>query len=50
MRRSALKNKFYKLKSLEDENAFKKPRNFCNRLYKREKRKYFNSLSLKDNR
>ena len=49
MRRSASKkNKFYKSISLEDENAFKKQRNFCNRLYKREKRKYFNSLNLKD--
>ena len=42
-----LKNKFYKSKSFEDENAFKKQRNFCIRLYKREKRKYFNSLNLK---
>ena len=48
MRRSALKNKFYKSKSFEDENAFRKQRNFCNRLYKREKRKYFNSLNLND--
>ena len=48
MRRPALKNKFYKSKSLQDENAFKKQRNFCNMLYKREKRKYFNSLNLKD--
>ena len=41
MRRSALKNKFYKSKSLEGQDAFRKQRNFCNRLYKREKRKYF---------
>ena len=46
MRRSALKNKFHKSKSLEDRNAFRKQRNFCDRLYKREKRKYFNSLNL----
>ena len=48
MRRSALKNKFYKCNSFQEENAFKKQRHFCNRLYKREKRKYFNSLNLKD--
>ena len=48
MRRSALKNKCYKSKSLEDDNAFKKQSNFCNRLYNNEKRKYFNSLNLKD--
>ena len=46
MRRSALKNKFYKIKTFEYQNAFRKQRNFCNRLYKREKRKYFNSLNL----
>ena len=33
MRGSALKNKLYKSKYLEDENAFKKQRNFWNRLY-----------------
>ena len=46
MRRSALENKYHKSKSLDDRNAYKKQRNFCNRLYKREKRKYFNNLNL----
>ena len=48
MRRSALEKKYFKSKSLGDKYAFKKHRNFCNRLYKREKRKYFNNLNLKD--
>ena len=44
----ALKNKFYKSKSIEDEMAFMKQRNFCNRLCKKERRKYFNSRNLKN--
>ena len=48
MKRSALQNRYYNLKSLDDQNNFKKQRNYCNRLYKREKRKYFNSLNIKN--
>ena len=48
MKRSALENKYHKSKCLEDRNSYKKQRNFCNRLYKREKRKYFNNLNLND--
>ena len=47
MSRSFLQNKFYKSKRLEDKVNFKKQRNYCNRLYKKEKRKYFNNLDLK---
>ena len=48
MKRSALENKYYKSKSLEDKQAYKKQRNYSNRLFKREKRNYFNNLSLKE--
>ena len=48
MKRSALEKRYYKSKSLVDEQAFKKQRNYCNRLYKREKRNYFNNLNLKE--
>ena len=48
MLRSALENKYYKSKSLEYKQAYKKQRNYCNRLYKREKRNYFNNLNLKE--
>ena len=48
MTRSALQKRFYKSKCLEDKYAFKKQRNYCNRLYKRERRKYFNNLNLKN--
>ena len=47
MKRSALEKKYYKSKSLVDKQAFKKQRNYCNRIYKREKRKYFKNLNLK---
>ena len=46
MIRSALEKKYYKSKSVEDRHAFKRQRNFCNRMYKREKRNYFNNLNL----
>ena len=48
MKRSALENKYYKSKNLQDKQAYKKQRNFCNRLYKRERRKYLNNLNLRD--
>ena len=43
-----VKKKYYKSKSLEDKQVFKKQRNYCNRLYKRGKRNYFNNLNLKE--
>ena len=46
MIRSALEKKYYKSKSVEDRHAFKRQRNYCNRMYKREKRNYFNNLNL----
>ena len=48
MRRSALENKYYKSKRLEDKETFKKQRNYCNSLYKKEKGKYFNNLNVKE--
>ena len=46
MKRSYLQKKYYKSKSLEDRYAFKRQRNYCNRMYKREKRNYSNNLNL----
>ena len=48
IKRSALANKYYKSKSLKDKQAYKKQRNYCNRLYKKGKRNYLNNLSLKE--
>ena len=46
MRRSALQNRFYKEKLPEFEKAFKKQRNFTNRLLKKEKKKYFTNIDM----
>ena len=48
MKRSRLENKYYKSKCLEDKTSFKKQRNYCNRLYKKEKRKFRNNLNLNE--
>ena len=53
MTRSRLRNRFLKNPNKNNEVKFKKHRNFCVNLLKREKRKYYNSLYLKkitDNR
>ena len=46
MRRSALKTKFLKNRRDEDHKAFKKQKNFTNRLAKKERAKYFANLDL----
>ena len=48
MKRSRLENKYYKSKCLEDKTSFKKQRNYCNRLYKKEKRKIHNNINLNE--
>ena len=47
MTRSRLENKYQKTKSLEHKENFKKHKNYCNRLYKRERKKYYESLNLR---
>ena len=46
MRRSELKRKYLKNKSDESLKAFKKQKNYTNRLAKRERSKYFANLDL----
>ena len=48
MRRSALKNKFYKTGSPDIGKAYKTQRNCTKRLLKREKKKYFHNLDTKN--
>jgi len=48
MHRSKLKNKYNKLPTEENKNSYKKYRNFCVSLLKKEKKKYFNNLDLKN--
>ena len=53
MKRSELATKYRAQPTEENQKAFKKQRNFCNRLYKKERRKYYENLDLRkitDNR
>ena len=53
MHRSKLKNKYHKFPSEENRSLYKKYRNFCVGLLKKEKKKYYSNLDLKtiaDNR
>ena len=47
MQRSKLKNKFNKFPSNINEENYKRQRNYCVNLLKREKKKYYNSLNIK---
>ena len=47
MRRSKLKNNFNKNPTEENERLYKRQRNFCVNLLKKEKRNYYNNLDLK---
>ena len=45
MRRSHLEKVYYKNKSEKSFKAYKKQKNFCSRLYKKERKRFFNSLN-----
>ena len=46
MNRSSLEHKFYKSPTLRNKQAFNKQKNYCNRLYKKERQKFYNNLNL----
>ena len=46
MLRSQLQNLMYAHNTIEYKNAFKHQKNYCNRLYKRERKKYYSNLNL----
>ena len=46
MTRSRLQNRYHKLKTDGSSQYFKRQRNFCNRLYKRERKKLYSNLNL----
>ena len=48
MKRSELASKYHKTKNTEDYNNYKKQRNFCSKLYKKERKKFYNNLNIKD--
>ena len=45
--RSRLENRYYKSKTEESLRAYKKQKNFCSRLYKKERKKYYTNLDLR---
>ena len=45
MRRSHLEKVYYKSKSEKSFKAYKKQKNFCSRLYKKERKRFFNNLN-----
>ena len=48
MTRSRLQNRYHKLKTEESLQCFKRQRNFCNRLYKRERKNFYSNLNIKN--
>ena len=48
MKRSELATKYHKTKSIEDYNNYKKQRNFCSKLYKKERKKFYDNLDIKN--
>ena len=48
MKRTELATRYNKTRNIEDYHNFRKQRNFVNRLYKKERKKYFNSLDKND--
>ena len=48
MKRTQLQNKFYKTKSHGDLKAFKKHRNYVSRLYKKQRKLFYNGIDLKN--
>ena len=46
MRRSELEAKYFKQKTNETLKAYKKQKNYCSRLYKKERKKFFENLNL----
>ena len=48
MKCSELATKYHKTKSIEDYNNYKKQRNFCSKLYKKEREKFYDNLGIKN--
>ena len=47
MKRSQLETKYMKNKTPDNLKLYKKHRNYCSKLYKKERKKYYNGLDLK---
>ena len=46
MKRSELKSKYFKNQSTDDFKLYKKHKNYCSKLYKKERKRYYNSMNL----
>ena len=47
MKRSELERKYLKNRTNENRIRYKKQKNFCSKLYKKERKKYFSNIELK---
>ena len=45
--RSRLENRYQKLKTVESRNAYRRQRNYCGRLYKRERKIFYKKADIK---
>ena len=48
MKRSELESKYYKSSTIGNKNLYRKQKNFCSKLYKKERKKYYKNLNLKN--
>ena len=48
MKRSKLENKYISNSTVENSNKYKKHKNFCSKLYKKERKKYYSQLDIKN--
>ena len=48
MKRSQLENKYISTSTVENMNKYKKHKNFCSKLYKKEKKKFYSQLDIKN--
>ena len=48
MKCSELATEYHKTKSIEDYNNYNKQRNFCSKLYKKERKKFYDNLDIKN--
>ena len=47
MKRSELERKYLQNRANENRIRYKKQKNFCSKLYKKERKKYFSNIELK---
>ena len=46
--RSRMENRFHKYKTVDSLKAYKKQKNYCSRLYKKERKRYYTNLVVKN--